>query len=427
MRTRTLDNPPVATGAPGASARIFRALVRGRLGGLAEGQLEIADGEGPWQAGEAGTGAARVRVHDPRFYRDLVLGGSLGAARSYIDGRWSSDDLPALIALLVRNTELADGFEGGLARLANGVARLRHRLRRNTLRGSRRNIHDHYDLGNDLFELFLDRTMTYSSGIFAHPQATLEEASIEKLDRICRKLALGPDTHVVEIGTGWGSFAIHAARLYGCRVTTTTISREQHDLAAERIRDAGVEDRVELLLEDYRNLNGRFDRLVSIEMVEAVGHEHLGTYLGKCAELLHADGAALVQAITMPDQRYAQYLRSSDFIRHHVFPGSCVPSIGALVDAAGRASDLKLVHLEDLAPHYARTLRSWRERFLAQTDAVRGLGYPERFIRLWDFYLAYCEAGFEERYIGTSQILMHKPRCRLDAVAATTDAARIAA
>ncbi len=426
MSTRILENPPVTPAELGPGTRAFRAMVRGRLAGLAGGRLEIADGEGVWRTGEDGAALVRTMVHDPRFYRDLVLGGSLGAASSYIDGRWSSDDLPALIALLVRNTELADGFEGGLASIANGVARLRHRLRGNTVRGSKRNIHDHYDLGNDLFELFLDPTMTYSSGVFARPDATLADASVEKLDRICRKLALGPDTHVVEIGTGWGSFAIHAASRYGCRVTTTTISREQHDLAARRIRDAGVADRVELVIEDYRNLSGRYDRLVSIEMVEAVGHEHLGTYLGKCAELLRADGAALIQAITMPDQRYAQYLRSSDFIRHYVFPGSCVPSVGALVDAAGRASDLKLVHLEDLASHYARTLRAWRERFLARADAVRALGYPERFVRLWDFYLAYCEAGFEERYLGTAQILLHKPGCRLDAVAATADAARAA-
>jgi len=256
--------------------------------------------------------------------------------------------------------------------------------------------------------------MTYSSGIFEHSSATLHEASVAKLDRICRKLQLSPRDRVLEIGTGWGSFAMHAASRYGCRVTTTTISREQHALAARRIREAGLGDRVELLLADYRTLEGRFDKLVSIEMIEAVGHEYLPGYFAKCASLLDDDGRMLVQAITMPDQRYGQYLKSSDFIRRYVFPGSCVPSIGTMIGAMSAASDLKPVHLEDIGPHYAKTLRCWLENFLARADDVRALGYSDRFVRMWEYYLCYCEAGFAERYLGDVQMLLHKPKCRAE-------------
>jgi cyclopropane-fatty-acyl-phospholipid synthase len=389
-----------------------RGLIKKRLCALSGGLLSVRDPWGEWNVGESTGERIVLNVEEPAAYLAILTGGSLGAASAYMDGKWSSSDLTGLLRLFIRNMSVVDGVETGLARVANGIARLHHRLRANTHAGSRRNIHEHYDLGNDIFALFLDETMTYSAGIFESDSSTLYEASVAKLDRICRKLDLGPDDHVLEIGSGWGSFAMHAASNYGCRVTTTTISREQYELAGERIARAGLTDRIDILLEDYRNLSGRYDKIVSIEMVEAVGHEFLPGYFKKCAELLKEDGAMLLQAITMPDRRYDQYLRSSDFIRRYIFPGSCVPSMGALVTAMGAESDLKPVQIEDIGPHYATTLRLWRERFNARLDEVRGLGYPERFARMWNFYLSYCEAGFEERYLGDLQMLLHTSACR---------------
>ena len=280
---------------------------------------------------------------------------------------------------------------------------------RNTRTGSRRNIAAHYDLGNEFFGLFLSPDLMYSSAVWADDDDTLEAASTRKLDRICQKLDLRSSDRVVEIGTGWGGFALHAARKYGCHVTTTTISHEQHELAARRIADAGLGDRVNLLLQDYRVLQGQYDKLVSIEMVEAVGAQYLDTYFGQLGRLLRHDGLALVQAITIEDHRYAQALDSVDFIKRHVFPGSFIPSINAMLAAKSRASDLALTQLEDFGLSYARTLHSWRERFLAQLPQVRAQGFDARFIRMWEFYLAYCEGGFRERSIGVAQLLMAKP------------------
>ncbi len=389
-----------------------RRMLQNRLVALSDGHVVIEDPWGRWSAGDTGHAPVEVQIHDPRFYLDLVLGGSLGAGRAYIDGTWSSSDLTGLLRVFARNAELTDGLEGGIASFARALDWLRHRLRSNTLSGSRRNIAEHYDLGNDFFKLFLDNTMTYSAGIFETSDTSLEQASVAKLDRICRKLALAPEDHVLEIGTGWGSFAIHAAANYGCRVTTTTISKEQLGLAQQRVHAAGLDDQIDILYCDYRNLDGRFDKLVSIEMVEAVGHKYLPTYFGKCASLLRDGGAMLIQGITMPDQRFAQYLRSSDFIRKYVFPGSCCPSISAMLGAVSSATDLTLVHLEDIGPHYATTLSRWRENVHKNRDAALALGYPSRFLRLWDFYLCYCEAGFRERYIGDVQMMLHKPGCR---------------
>jgi len=353
-----------------------------------------------------------VRVHDPAFYRRVALNGSVGAAEAYMDGLWDCDDLVALVRILVRNRERLDAMERGTARIGAGVMRAWAALRRNTHAGSRRNIAAHYDLGNEFFGLFLDDNLMYSSALFADPQESLEVASRRKLERICQKLQLSPHTRVIEIGSGWGGFALHAARHYGCHVTTTTISREQYQLARARVEAAGLSDRVEVLLADYRSLSGRYDRLVSIEMIEAIGHQYLDTYFRKVGELLAADGMALIQAITIEDYRYAQALRSVDFIKRHVFPGSFIPSISAMLDAVGRASDLKLFNLEDIGPSYALTLHAWRERFLQRRDRVRSLGYPERLVRMWDYYLAYCEGGFIERATGDVQMLLTKPGAR---------------
>ncbi len=326
-----------------------------------------------------------------------------------MDGLWRCDDLVALVRLLVINRDRLDAMETGLARFGGWLLRGWHALRRNTRAGSRRNIAAHYDLGNDLFELFLDKSMMYSSAIFADENESLETAQWRKLERICRKLDLQPGDHLVEIGTGWGGLAVHAASRFGCRVTTTTISKEQHALAVQRVAAAGLSDRVTVLLEDYRDLQGQYDKLVSIEMVEAIGHQYLDTYLAKCASLLKPEGLALIQAITIEDHRYQQALGSVDFIKRFIFPGSFIPCVSALTGAAARASDLRLVNLEDIGPSYALTLRHWRQRFMDRLDEVRRQGYDERFIRMWEFYLCYCEGGFMERSIGDVHLLLARP------------------
>lgn len=401
----------------GSMARLAREAMRRRLSELACGQLTVRDSWGTWTAGEQqDEPGAEIHVIDPDFYLDVALEGSLGAARAWMDGHWHSDDPTCVLRLMLRNVDLMDRMDGGLATITGIAARLRHALRRNSATGSRRNIHAHYDLGNDFFALFLDESMTYSCAIFEHDDTTLEQAQFAKLERICRKLAITADDHVLEIGSGWGSFAMHAARHHGCRVTTTTISAEQHALATARIQAAGLADRVTVLLEDYRALEGQFDKLVSIEMIEAVGHAYLPTFFAACSRLLRDDGAMLLQGITMPDQRYARYLKASDFIQEYVFPGSCCPALSAMLNAVSSHTDLRVAHLEDIGLHYARTLHTWNQRFDARADEVRALGYPERFMRMWRYYLAYCEAGFAERYTGTVQLLLEKPKRRATAV-----------
>ena len=401
------------THAFGGFDRFLRQQLIGQLAGLRHGRLLLEDSCGRVALGEPISEPTdppiRLQVFDPVFYGAVARNGSVGAGESYIDGHWHCDNLVGLIQLLVRNRELLDGMEGGFARLGGMAMRGWHALRRNTRDGSRRNVAAHYDLGNDFFRLFLSPDLMYSSAIWTDPADTLETASARKLERICRKLDLGPSDRVVEIGTGWGGFALYAAQHYGCHVTTTTISREQHALASERVMAAGLNDRVTLLLEDYRDLEGQYDKLVSIEMVEAIGAPYLDVYFAKLGSLLKADGLALVQAITIEDHRYAQALKSVDFIKRHVFPGSFIPSVNALVTAKTRASDLALTQLEDFGSSYALTLKAWRQRFMAQLPQVRAQGFDERFIRLWEFYLAYCEGGFRERSIGVAQLLLTKP------------------
>lgn len=397
----------------GALDRFLRQRMHQQLAGFGHGQLVIQDALGTLQVGQADSGpSVTLQIHDPGFYRALATHGSVGAGQAYMDGLWQCSDLVALIQLLVRNRDLLDGMETGSARLGGLAMKALHALRRNTREGSRRNIAAHYDLGNEFFGLFLSPDLMYSSACWEGAEDTLEAASRRKLDLICRKLALGPDDHVLEIGTGWGGFALHAARHYGCRVTTTTISREQHDLAAQRIAEAGLGGRITLLQSDYRDLSGQYDKLVSIEMIEAVGADFQDSYFGQIGRLLKPDGLALVQAITIEDHRYEQALKSVDFIKRHVFPGCFIPSINAMLASKTRSSDLALVALEDFGLSYARTLQAWRERFLAQLPAVRAQGFDERFIRLWEFYLAYCEGGFRERSIGVSHLVLAKPGWR---------------
>jgi cyclopropane-fatty-acyl-phospholipid synthase len=411
----TLSRPDQASGRYGALDRVLRKRLLATLDGLRGGQLVVRDALGTVVLGEAG-GALRAELEilDPGFYRAAAASGSVGAGEAYMDGLWRCTDLVALVRLLVLNRDHLDAMETGLARAGGLALRGWHALRRNTRAGSRKNIAAHYDLGNELFKLFLDESMMYSSAVFADENESLEAAQWRKLERICRKLDLKPTDHLVEIGTGWGGMALHAARHHGCRVTTTTISKEQHALAVERVAAAGLSDRVTVLLEDYRDLQGTYDKLVSIEMIEAIGHQYLETYLAKCASLLKPEGLALIQAITIEDHRYEQALHSVDFIKRFIFPGSFIPCVSAITQAAAKASDLRLVNLEDIGPSYALTLRHWRQRFLARLDEVRALGYDERFIRMWEFYLCYCEGGFLERSIGDVHLLLARPGNRRD-------------
>jgi cyclopropane-fatty-acyl-phospholipid synthase len=395
--------------------QLAKKLLFRLLSGLRRGELTIIDGSVRRTFGEKSDRfplEATITIHHPRFYSSIVFGGSVGASEAFMAGQWSTDDLTTVVRITILNREVFEGMEKGLAKLTAPLHMFVHRLRGNTRKGSRLNIAAHYDLGNDFYKLFLDETLTYSCNIFECHDSTLKEASLAKYHRICQKLELSSQDHVVEIGSGWGGFAIYAAQKCGCRITTTTISSAQHDLVKERIDKAGVAHRVELLLEDYRDLKGKYDKLVSIEMIEAVGHQYFNTFFRSCSKLLKEDGMMLLQAITMTDQVFDRHKRNVDFIKRYIFPGSCIPSITAMSRSIARASDLKLFHLEDITPHYARTLRTWRERFFANIDKVRDLGLPETFIRMWDYYLSYCEAGFAERYLGDVQMLLTKPLCR---------------
>jgi cyclopropane-fatty-acyl-phospholipid synthase len=401
--------PPPALGRPGPLARLARGLVHRDLARLARGSLRVIDALGETRFGDDDGPAAVLEIHDLRAYGRFVRGGSTAAAQAYIDGWWSADDLTAAIRVIVRNIELSDRMESPLARIAMQFARLGHWLRRNHPRGSRRNIAAHYDLGNELFRLFLDPTLSYSCAVFEREDMTLEEAQIAKLDRVCKKLDLRPGETLCEIGTGWGGLALHAARRYGVRVVTTTISREQQREAERRVREAGLAGRIEVRLEDYRVLRGSFDKLVSIEMIEAVGHRYYPAYFASLQRLLKPEGLALVQAITIRDDRYELARRSVDFIQRAIFPGSCIPSISALLSAASRASDLRLVHLEDLTPHYVRTLELWRERLLARAEEAAAQGFGPEFLRAWEYYFCYCAGGFAERNISDVHLLLARP------------------
>jgi cyclopropane-fatty-acyl-phospholipid synthase len=404
--TTRIDRP---RGVPRAAplTALARRLFFARLAALRHGRLRIREGsETHVFGGPSGGLDATLVVRDPACSSEIAFGGSIGAGESYMLGHWRSDDLGTLMRLMLQNREALDALETGIARITAPLRRFAHWLHRNTRAGSRRNISAHYDLGNDLFRLFLDETMMYSCAFFERPEMTLAEASTAKLDRICRSLALGPGDHVLEIGTGWGGFALHAAGRYGCRVTTTTISPSQHALAVERIRAAGLDDRVTVLLEDYRDLRGRYDKLVSIEMIEAVGHQYLGDYFRCCAGLLNPGGRMLLQAITIADRHYFRTRDEVDFIKRYIFPGAFIPAISAMAQAMAVSSDLRIVHLEDIGPHYATTLARWRDNFLSNLARVRALGYPDTFIRMWEFYFCYCEAGFAERQLGDVQMVL---------------------
>lgn len=414
-----MTNPslnPAATSeaaANGLAARLLKKAVLRQLHQLRHGQLVlIVDGERLCFGQPGAASHAEIEVHNPALWSMVAANGSIGAGEAYIHHYWSSPDLTAVIRIFVTNLDVLDGMERGLARLRRPLVKALHWLNRNTRQGSRRNISAHYDLGNALFEQLLDPTMMYSAAMFRSADDSLEQAQLYKLERICQKLDLKPDDHLLEIGTGWGSMALYAATHYGCKVTTTTLSHEQFAHTQRRIEEQGLQDRITLLLQDYRDLTGAYDKLVSIEMVEAVGHRFLPAYFKQCAHLLKDDGLMLLQAITMRDQRYAQAKGSVDFIQRYIFPGGALPSVSSMLETISRDTDMNLHHMEDFGLHYARTLRLWHDNLRRTRHSLEALGYDQTFFRLWEFYLCYCEGGFLERSIGTAQLLLAKPAAR---------------
>jgi len=419
VKTRSTDSAVTKDPAAARPGLLGRAVLRA-LEGLEGGELSLREGPRVHRFGSQGGLVAEVDVHDPRFWTALAMRGSLGAGEAFAHRWWSSPDPVAVVRLLVRNIDTIDRVDSGLTRLSKPFLKAFHKLRSNTVAGAKDNIAAHYDLSNEFFELFLDPTMTYSCGIYEHEHSTLEEASVEKIDRLCRKLGLRTGDRLLEIGTGWGAFALHAAREYGARVTTTTISERQHEHAARRFAEAGLEDRITLLKEDYRSLPRLmreggwkpFDKLVSVEMIEAVGAEYFGSFFETCSEVLADDGRAAIQAITIVDQRFASARDSVDFIKRYIFPGCCIPSVTSLVDAATAESDLRLVDLEDIGMHYVPTLAAWRKALRERWSDAQALGLDDTFLRLFEFYFAYCEGGFAERQLSDVHLVFDKPGAR---------------
>ena len=414
LENTSVERPAPSVTPPSAPTPFIGRKVLDSMAAVYSGSLAIFEGGRRHDFGqtEAGVPHANIEVCDSRFWSAVGLRGSVGAGEAYSKGWWRSDDPVAVVRLFVRNQSVLEGLESGIARLSRPFLAIYHALRRNNEKGSAANIRAHYDVSNEFFGLFLDPTMTYSCGIFEHAEATLEEASIAKIDRLCRKLDLKSSDHLLEIGTGWGALALHAASEYGCQITTTTISKEQHALAERRIRDAGLEHRITLLFEDYRRLTGSYDKLVSVEMIEAVGADYYDEFFASCAKLIKPEGRMALQAITIADQHFERARRSVDFIQRHIFPGSCIPSVTALCSAATNASDLRLACLDDIGPHYVKTLATWREALAERWGEARAMGYSNEFLRQWEFYFAYCEGGFSERHISNVQMLFERPGAR---------------
>jgi len=399
--------------------RLAKAMVIKQFSKLTKGQLLVNENGNNYIFGSKNNDfpvSATINVLSNEMYSEIAAKGLNGAAEAFVKGLWSSDDLTRLIRIFVRNREAANQIEGGIAKLATGLFYLQHSLKRNNHKGSLRNISAHYDLGNDLFETFLDNTKMYSCAIFENENSSLEQASINKIERICKKLELSSNDHVLEIGTGWGGFAIFAAKNFGCKITTTTISQKQYEYTLEKVKALGLQDKISVLKKDYRDLTGKYNKLVSIEMIEAVGHHYYHDFFRKCNQLLIPDGRMLLQSIIITDYLYEEAKQFSDFIKTYIFPGSCIPSISKLCESSAKATDMRLFHLEDITPHYAKTLNHWRSHFMNNVQKIRDLGFSEEFIRLWNFYFCYCEGGFIERQIGAVQMLFTKPLCRMDPI-----------
>jgi cyclopropane-fatty-acyl-phospholipid synthase len=414
---RPVTTRPMPTRATTAD-RAARSVLLKLLGHFGHGRLTIIESDGtvtthgsldvaPDARGDVLD--VTMRLHTPAVWREVALKASRGLGESYVDGWWSTDDLTAFVQLVIRNLDPLDGIRNRWDAATSPVADVWRKLRPASKLRDRREIAAHYDLGNDFFELFLDPTMAYSCGLFASPDASLEDAQIAKFDRLLRSIDLGPDDHLVEIGTGWGGLAVHAAQRFGARVTTTTISTEQHAYATELVKSLGLEDRVEVLREDYRDLTGTYDKLVSVEMIEAVDWRDHDAFFTTCSNLLRPHGQMALQAITVADRRFHRVRNSEDFVKRHIFPGSCIPSVDAITSATTRSTDFWLARLQEFPQHYAETLRIWRERLWENEVIARDRGYDDALMRLWDFYLAYCEGAFKERYVSLVQCVLAKP------------------
>ncbi|MEJ6765549.1 MAG: cyclopropane-fatty-acyl-phospholipid synthase family protein [Methylophilales bacterium] len=391
---------------------LYKKIIHQRLSQIKDAHIIINDGKSINKYGKPGNLSAKINILDTAFYKNIILGGTIGASESFIRGEWSSPNLTNVIRVLARNTEAQDKLENLFTLLSQPFLKVMHKLNENSVRGSKKNISRHYDLSNDFFSLFLDKNMMYSSAIYKSRKTSLEDASTNKLDVICKKLNLKKTDHVIEIGTGWGGFAIYAAKNYGCKVTTTTISIEQYKFAKQKIKEAGLGKKIKVLLKDYRLLKGQYDKLVSIEMIEAVGYQFYDEYFKIIGQLLKIDGEALIQSITIKDQRYSKAIQSVDFIQKYIFPGSCIPSITAIQNSLTSSTDLVINDIRDIGHHYARTLADWRKRFLKNKQEIRKLGFDDKFLRMWLFYFAYCEGGFEEKVISDIHLHITKPGYR---------------
>lgn len=416
MNVETIRNgAAVPAGRPSLRDRLARRAVFARLSSLRHGKLVLHDYDGTHQFGDGQSSlVADITIVSSRVYRRLLLDGTIGAGEGYMAGEWQTSELVDVVRVFVSNIDCIQRMDSRRPLLRWLSDKWQHFRRRNSLQGSRKNIAAHYDLSNDFYQLFLDPSMMYSAAVFPDQCSDLDTAAEYKLQRICELLRLQPSDHLLEIGTGWGGMAIYAAQHYGCRVTTTTISAEQYRYAVDKVKSLGLQNQIDVLFEDYRNLEGHYDKLVSIEMIEAVGHQYYRDYFSTINRLLKPDGLMAIQAITIPDQRYHRATRSVDFIQKYIFPGGCLPSIATMAQHIGRHSDMRIVRVDDIASHYAKTLASWRRRFLDNQYAVQKLGFTEQFQRMWEFYLAYCEGGFTERAIGTVQMVLEKPRGRAD-------------
>ena len=391
---------------------LYKKIIHQRLSQIKDAHIIIKDGKSINKFGKPGNLSAKINILDIVFYKNIILGGTIGASESFIRGEWSSPNLTNVIRVLARNTEAQDKLENLFTLLSQPFLKVMHKLNENSVRGSKKNISRHYDLSNDFFSLFLDKNMMYSSAIYKSRKTSLDDASTNKLDVICKKLNLKKTDHVIEIGTGWGGFAIYAAKNYGCKVTTTTVSIEQYKFSKQKIKEAGLGKKIKVLLKDYRLLKGQYDKLVSIEMIEAVGYQFYDEYFKIIGQLLKNDGEALIQAITIKDQRYSKAIQSVDFIQKYIFPGSCIPSITAIQNSLTSSTDLVINDIRDIGHHYARTLADWRKRFLKNKQEIRKLGFDDKFLRMWLFYFAYCEGGFEEKVISDIHLHITKPGYR---------------
>ena len=388
----------------------FKSILLKKLRGLSFGRLVIVDRSKTVIFGDQHSELhATITVTSQEFYVFLGSGGTLGAAEAYTAGYWYADNLVKLIQIIIKNKKTMENLESGLARLANPFNKIIHKRRQNSIKGSKKNILAHYDLSNDFYRLWLDSTMTYSCGVFLNEDSSMKDASVEKLDRFCRKLKLTKNDKVLEIGTGWGSFALHAAKNYRCHVTTTTISDNQFSYVSDLIIKENLCSQITLLNRDYRELEGSFDKIVSIEMIEAVGHDHVSGFFNKVSSLLRPSGLMALQGITYNDPDFETYKNSVDFVKKYIFPGGCLVSVTQIKDSIKAKTDLTLVEVDDITQHYARTVKYWRKDFIKALPQIRSLGFSESFIRIWEFYLVYCEAGFLENLIGDFQFVFAKP------------------